>query len=439
VIASAANGLTGGPPIRIGVFEDRGVYNLEPLILTRPAFDLLCGTCSLLERQIRAFAAEETGALVRPALAELCRESHPGLAVNDGAWLRAGPTVLVNARWLPPAQAVADLQSPRVALVGEEVAYVILPAPGIPQRAAELLDEAQQEWKDTLPRTEAGGAMVRYPWDLVERNPQTLCEDLEWFRTRLQAPSRPPGLSVIGPEEAVVVHPGASVEPFVVADTRAGPVLIDRGAVVHSFSRLEGPCYVGPESWVVGAKLRGGTLGPKCRVGGEVEASILQGYCNKYHEGFLGHSYLGEWVNLAAGTQVSDLRNDYGPVRLTVNGERVNSGLTKVGAFFGDHAKTGIGALLNTGTVAGAFAGLLPDAGLLPQLIPSFCTYARGQLQERWDLKELFATAAVMMRRRGRELTETYRDRVFTVFEETANFRRQTIRDGELKRLRRSV
>jgi UDP-N-acetylglucosamine diphosphorylase / glucose-1-phosphate thymidylyltransferase / UDP-N-acetylgalactosamine diphosphorylase / glucosamine-1-phosphate N-acetyltransferase / galactosamine-1-phosphate N-acetyltransferase len=425
--------------MRLCVFEDRGVYNLEPLSLTRPAFDLLCGACSLLERQARAFAAEEMGALVRPALADLCRETHPGLPVNDRAWLRAGPTALVNARWLPPAQPVADRETPRVALVGEEVAYIVLPSPGIPEGAAEMVEDCLQSWKDRLPQAAAGGTLVRYPWDLVERNPQALCEDLEWFRAHLQAAPRPGGMGVIGPEDALVVHPDASVEPFVVADTRAGPVLIDRGAVIHSFSRLEGPCYVGPESWIVGANLRGSTLGPKCRVGGEVEASILQGYCNKYHEGFLGHSYLGEWVNIAAGTQVSDLRNDYGPVRLTINGERVNSGLSKVGAFFGDHAKTGIGALLNTGTVAGAFSAMLPEGSLLPQVIPSFCTYGRGQLQESWDLQQLFTTAAIMMRRRGRELTEAYRDRVFTLYEETAGFRRQVIRDSELKRLRRSV
>jgi UDP-N-acetylglucosamine diphosphorylase/glucosamine-1-phosphate N-acetyltransferase len=425
--------------MRICIFEDRGVYSLEPLTLMRPAFDLLCGACPLLERQARAFAAQQVGALVRPDLAELCREAHPGLPVNDRAWLQAGPTVLVNARWLPPAQPVANRQTPRVALVGEEVAYVILPPPGIPDGAAEMVEDRTQAWKGTLPHADAGGAMIHYPWDLVERNPQALRDDLGWFRSRLEAPPRPSGMGVIGPEEALVVHPGASVEPFVVADTRGGPVLIDCGAVINSFSRLEGPCYVGPESWVVGAKLRGGTLGPKCRVGGEVEASILHGHCNKYHDGFLGHSYLGEWVNIAAGTQVSDLRNDYGPVRLTINGERVNSGLSKVGAFFGDHAKTGIGALLNTGTVAGAFSGMLPDGTLLPQVIPSFCTYGRGQLQESWDLQQVFATSAAMMQRRGRELTEAYRDRVFTLYEETAGFRRQAIRDSELKRLRRSV
>src|SRR4029077_11502764 len=141
----------------------------------------------------------------------------------------------------------------------------------------------------------------------------------------------------------LVVAEGALLEPFVTADTRQGPVLIERGAAIQSFSRLEGPCYIGTESWIMGAKLRGGTIGPKCRIGGEVEASIVQGQSNKYHDGFLGHSYIGQWVNLAAGTQTSDLRNDYGPIRVTVAGQRIATGRTKVGSFIGDHSKTGLG------------------------------------------------------------------------------------------------
>jgi UDP-N-acetylglucosamine diphosphorylase/glucosamine-1-phosphate N-acetyltransferase len=425
--------------MRICVFEDRGVQTLEPLSLTRPAFDLLCGACTLLERQARAFEATEVGALVRPALTSLCREAHPGLPVNDAAWLQAGPTVLVNARWLPPAEPAADRQTPRVALVGEEVAYVILPPPGLPECTAETIEDWQETWKDTLPRAEAGGLMARYLWDLVEHNPQALRDDLPWFRSLHRPQPRPASMGVLGPEEGLAVHPEASVEPFVVADTRGGPVLIDRGAVIHSFSRLEGPCYVGKGSLILGAKLRGGSIGPKCRVGGEVEASILLGHSNKYHDGFLGHSYLGEWVNLAAGTQVSDLRNDYGPVRVTVNGVRVATGLNKIGTFFGDHTKTGLGALLNTGTVAGAFCNLLPSGSLLPQVIPSFCNYASGQLQERWDLKQLFATAGTVMRRRGRELTAAYTEYLFALYDQTAALRRRVIRDAEMKRLRRSV
>jgi UDP-N-acetylglucosamine diphosphorylase/glucosamine-1-phosphate N-acetyltransferase len=425
--------------MRLCVFEDRGVHTLEPLSLTRPAFDLLLGACTLLDRQARAFAATEIGVIVRPALASLCREAHPALPVNEPAWLESGPTVLVNARWLPPPQPVADRCTPRVALVADEVAYVILPPPGLPECTAETVEDWKETWKNTLPRAEADGSMARYLWDLVEHNPPALCADLDWFRSRHRPQPRPAWMGVLGPEEALAVHPEASVEPFVVADTRGGPVLIDRGAVVHSFSRLEGPCYVGPESLILGAKLRGGSVGPKCRVGGEVEASILLAHSNKYHDGFLGHSYLGEWVNLAAGTQVSDLRNDYGQVRVTVNGVRVATGLTKVGSFLGDHTKTGLGALLNTGTVAGIFCNLLPTGSLLPQVIPSFCNYTQGQLQERWDLKQLFATAGTVMRRRGRELTAAYTEHLFTLYEQTAALRRRVIRDSEMKRLRRSV
>src|SRR5262249_37192887 len=156
---------------------------------------------------------------------------------------------------------------------------------------------------------------------------------------------------VVGPGDQLRIDPTAHLDPMVLIDTRSGPVVIDGAAVVSAFSRLEGPCYVGPRTQVLGAKVRGGTtLGPDGRGGGGVEASILQGHSNKYHEGFLGHSYVGEWVNLGAGTHTSDLRNDYGEVSVVVNGQRVATGRTKVGSFLGDHTKTGLGTLLNTGS-----------------------------------------------------------------------------------------
>src|SRR5262249_20122520 len=129
--------------------------------------------------------------------------------------------------------------------------------------------------------------------------------------------------AVIGPRERLYVHATARVEPHVVVDTTRGPVVLDAEAVVQAFSRIEGPCYVGPQTQLLGAKVRGCTFGPVCRIGGEVEAAVVQGYSNKYHDGYLGHSYVGEWVNLGAGTQTSDLRNDYGPVSLTVAGQKV--------------------------------------------------------------------------------------------------------------------
>jgi UDP-N-acetylglucosamine diphosphorylase / glucose-1-phosphate thymidylyltransferase / UDP-N-acetylgalactosamine diphosphorylase / glucosamine-1-phosphate N-acetyltransferase / galactosamine-1-phosphate N-acetyltransferase len=418
-------------------FEDAGVSLLDPLTLTRPAFDLWCGTSSLLDRHRRCFAATTVRALVRRSLADVCRAAHPLMAVNDPGRPEEEATVLVNARWLPPAGRLPEWRSPQVALVGDQVAFVVRP-PGLSACEPESLEDRLRLWKQILPQRPVGGAMINYPWDLVERTGEAIRQDWTW-RRETQESVMPPSLAVIGPKEQALVHPGARVEPLVVADTTNGPVIIDRGAVVQAFSRLEGPCYVGPESWVVGARVRGCTIGPKCRVGGEVEASIVQGYSNKYHDGFLGHSYIGEWVNLAAGTQTSDLRNDYDTVRVFVAGQRRSTGRGKVGAFIGDHTKTALGALLNTGSAIGVFAGLLPSGTLLPPVVPSFCQVNRGQLHEQWDLRKLLAAAAVAMRRRGRELTEVHKDLYYALYERTVEGRRKAIREGEIRRLRRSV
>jgi UDP-N-acetylglucosamine diphosphorylase/glucosamine-1-phosphate N-acetyltransferase len=226
---------------------------------------------------------------------------------------------------------------------------------------------------------------------------------------------------------------------MVVVDTRRGPVLLDRGAVLQSFTRIEGPCYVGPESWVVGGKICGTSLGPCCRVGGEVQETILQGFSNKYHDGFLGHSYLGEWVNLAAGTQVSDLRNDYRPIKVSVGGERIPSGRTKIGAFIGDHTKTGLATLINSGTSIGAFCNLLPGGSYLPNTIPSFCQARDGVVSERNDLRQMIQTAATVMRRRGFEMTDAHVNFFFDLFDQTAARRRKLLHDIEVRPRRRII
>jgi len=423
--------------MRLAIFEDRDVHLLEPLSLTRPAFELWCGGRRLWQRQLAACAAREAGFVVRAALAALTRLDHPGSAVNDPDWLRRAG-VAVNARWLPPTNALEDVTTPRVALIGDNIAYVVRP-PAPAELTPEALDEWANRCKLALPRCQAEGQLLKYPWELVEHNPAALRADLPWFGHQPDFKAAPADATVLGPPEQLLVHREAELEAFVAVDTRQGPVILDRGAVVHSFTRLEGPCYVGPGSVVLGAKLRGGTLGPQCRVGGEFEASILQGYTNKYHDGFLGHSYVGAWVNLAAGTQISDLRNDYGQVGGTIAGSKVLTGLSKVGAFLGDTTTTGLNTLLNTGTVAGAFCSLLPTGSLLPRTIPSFCQYNQGQLQERWDLQQLFTSAATAMRRRGRELTAAHTDFLIGLYEQTAEQRRQVLRESEQRRLHRSM
>jgi UDP-N-acetylglucosamine diphosphorylase/glucosamine-1-phosphate N-acetyltransferase len=425
--------------MRICVFEDAGVVNLYPLTQTRPTFDLLSGTSTLLERQQRFFDAREAGVLVRPSLAELCRANHPELAVNDPMRLRGGPVLLVNARWLPLASVAPTFSESAVGLHGEQVAYVYLRSAELADDFIARLDDHLADWKRTLPRRQAGGIFLDFPWDLVEANPEALKRDhATWKATRGQL-GVPQGVTVIGSPEALLVDPAARVEPLVVADTTKGPVLIDHGAVVHAFSRLEGPCYVGSASRILGARLRGGSIGPECRIGGEVEASIFQGYANKAHDGFVGHSYIGEWVNLAAGTQTSDLRIDYAPINLVVNGRKIDTGLLKIGSFVGDHTKTALNALLNAGTVVGPFAQMLTSAAMTPRFVPAFCRYGMSRLQERTDLWEMFTTAATVMKRRDRQWTEPMAEFFHALYEDTSQERHQVIRESEQRRLRRAV
>jgi UDP-N-acetylglucosamine diphosphorylase/glucosamine-1-phosphate N-acetyltransferase len=412
--------------MRICVFEDQAVERLDPLTLTRPAFDLLGGFTSLLVRQQRYFGAMETAALIRPELADWCREAHPDLAVNERAAPAARPAVLVNARWLAPPGQAPDLAAPRVALAEGQVAYVV-PPPNLPVDAG-AIDRWVADRRASLPCVDAGGWMIDYPWTFIARNAEAFA-GFELPAGQRADYHRPGQVTVIGPPERLFVHKDAQVDPLVVADTTGGPVVVEREAIVKAFSRLDGPCYIGRGTWLSRARVSSSTIGPVCRLGGDVEVSVIQGYTNKGHEGFLGHAYLGEWVNLAAGTQVSDLRTDYKPVVMTSGGQKVMTGMIKVGCFLGDHTKTGINALLNTGTVTGVFASVFPSNLLPPRVIPSFSSFARGQLVEVPELDQAFAAAAAAMGRRKVELTEAQQRYYRWLHARTAEGRREAIRE----------
>lgn len=425
--------------MRLCVFEDSGVDFLEPIALTRPAFDLRIGSGTMLDRQRRHFGNPETGSWIRNYLVDFARKSH-AMPLNERDWLRRGPTVLANARWLPSAEKLADVTTPRIGMIGSQVAYVV--APNFEWADfSDSVDAVLSKCQATLPAVQADGVMLDFLWDFVDHACETLIDDLPAFRASRKVQTLlPANVTIMGPPDNFVVVEGATVEPYVTADTRNGPVIIERGAVVHSFSRLEGPCYIGQDTWIMGAKIRAGTtLGPCCRIGGEVECSIVQGFSNKYHEGFLGHSYVGEWVNLAAATQTSDLRNDYGIVRLTVNGQRINTGRSKIGSYIGDHTKSGLGALLNTGSVIGTFCNILPSGSLLPQIVPSYCQVQYGHVVERFDLRQMFATATTVMSRRKLDFSDGHREFFDTLYESTAARRRRTINEYEARRMKRMV
>jgi UDP-N-acetylglucosamine diphosphorylase / glucose-1-phosphate thymidylyltransferase / UDP-N-acetylgalactosamine diphosphorylase / glucosamine-1-phosphate N-acetyltransferase / galactosamine-1-phosphate N-acetyltransferase len=421
--------------MRLCIFEDACAAGLDPLAATRPAFDLRCGLTTLLEKHLRAIRPTAVGALVRPYLARLTALDHPHYRVNESDWLAAGPAVLVNARWLPPLRFQLPTDGPFVAVIDDEVAYAVLAQDDLIDATPHNLHECLDRWRTRLYTRPAVGRLARHVWELVEWNGEEIAADFAHLH-RGELAGWPSTLTLIGPSGALWVHETARVDPFVVADTSNGPVVIDRDAVITSFTRLEGPCHVGPRTQVFAGNIRAGTsLGPNCRVGGEVSASIFVAHSNKSHEGYLGHSCVGEWVNLAAGTHANDLRTDYDSIRLAVDGEELDTGRMKVGTFFGDHVKVGAGCKLEAGSMIGPFAQLLPGGQLCPKTVPGFCAVDHGRLIDCPDPHPLFDAADRVTARRGEEFTATHRAVYKGLHDRGAGQRRTAVHAAELRRL----
>ena len=293
-----------------------------------------------------------------------------------------------------------------------------------PEDAAGLRPGGVDAWFEDLTARaecrEVGGEWIARPWDLVARNADHLTRDFTLGGKSGLTNRHLASAAIVGPSERLSIHESARIDPYTVFDTTLGPITIASGAWVQPFTRVEGPCFIGQDTQLFRANVRGGTtIGPNCRIGGEVEASIVHGHSNKYHEGFLGHAYVGEWVNLGAITSNSDLRNDYGEVHVPIGGDPVATGQAKVGCFVGDHTRTGLGSMLNTGTTIGVMANVLPAGLLLPKHIPSFCSVLYGRVAPGFPLEQLFATAETVMGRRGKAFDDAERQLYLDLHQQT--------------------
>ncbi|MGH7513676.1 MAG: putative sugar nucleotidyl transferase [Gemmatimonadales bacterium] len=262
---------------------------------------------------------------------------------------------------------------------------------------------AGERWEGPHERGEAqevDGLLLRGAFDLITALERFLAEDCADLKAA-PATGVPEGSLVLGDASEVVIM-GAAVEPGVVFDVRHGAVVLEPGVEVRHGTRLEGPVFVGARSKVLGGFIRASAFGPECRVHGEVAGSVFLGYANKSHDGFVGHSVVGHWVNLGALTTTSNLKNTYGPVRLEVAGERIETGRQNLGTLFGDHAKTAIGTMLATGTVVSAGANLF-GAPTPPKYVPPFAWGGEGE--ERLTSEGFLRVAERVMTRRNVSLT----------------------------------
>ena len=359
-----------------------------PFAGVRPVAELQAGALRIRERWERALGFPAV-AILGEHVAGFHELDTPPVSRTGRV---SGPAIIA-ASWFAPATVPIRLtpSTQRLTHRGETVAAIVPAGREVSARDALRLGGESME---------IGGILLEGTFSLLGALESLLSGDCAREASAGPGDPLPEGTVMIGSAQGVLAR-DAVVEPGVVFDVRQGCVVVERGAEIRSGTRIEGPCWIGAGTRVVGGFVRGSVIGARCVVRGEVSASVFLGYANKAHDGFVGHSVIGHWVNLGAGTTTSNLKNTYGPVRLDVGGERIETGRTFVGSFIGDHAKTAIGTLLATGTVIGAGANLF-GSGNTPRYVAPF---AWGQSGERLSEEGFLRVAGRVMPRREVELT----------------------------------
>jgi UDP-N-acetylglucosamine diphosphorylase/glucosamine-1-phosphate N-acetyltransferase len=335
------------------------------------------------------------------------KKKFPKAAVNDIKSITGADILIVNGRVLFTSKSEKFSDKEGWAQNNEDFIYARINKVSLEGFKGESLDDLIEHIKSKVKEVKFNSTIINYPWELIDNNPEALVDDFKLTGKSGIEGEMAEGAVIYGPKDRVYIAKGAEVHPLVCIDTKGGPVFIDEGAKVHPFTRIEGPSYIGKDTIIMGAKIREGcTIGPVCRIAGELEESIVHGYSNKAHDGFLGHAYVGEWVNLGALTTNSDLKNDYGNVSVVVKDKLFDTGSTKVGAFIGDHTKTSIGTYFNTGTSVGVLCVLIGSGGVLPKYIPSGSWFLNNEVSKGFGFKKLIETAGKVMARRKVEFTK---------------------------------
>ncbi len=424
--------------MRILLFEDSHAEDFTPVALLRPVFELVCGRESLRRRLQRWFPDAEFGGWVRPWLMDSYAEEHPSMKVNDFDWIRSGKVLLVNGRWLPERRLTAlDFVTHQAGFVDGNPAWVFLPGEELVELLQADPETALTQYAHSQRALPTSGRWINYPWDLVCQNAAQLARD---FADEGVTQSQPRDhVQLLGDPADVYISAQAEIDPYVVIDARSGPVSIDRDAKIQSFTRIEGPCHIGRGTHVFRALIRKGTtIGEHCRVGGEIEESIMHSFVNKYHEGFLGHSYVCPWVNIGAMACTSDLKSDYTAVRVPLRGSLLDTGLNKIGSFIGDHAKTAMDSMFNSGSSIGVCTMVIPGGRLLPRHIPSFSAVTFGELTSDWSFDAAIDTARTMMSRRSQTLTSNAERLLRIVYHRTEQERQTALQRAADQRALRS-
>lgn len=403
----------------ICLFEDPQYVNLLPLAYTRPVYDLRCGIHTLREKIRRAYPKAHLALLCRPYLANLVRQQNPGVEVNE---VRESSILLINGRVLADdrfSKTIPLRGNDAMYLVGNVVVAVRINAAKGNSLQHDFSERFDAEHFSEIEKIQVAVDLIDYPWDLVNANGAQIVADYKAVVGKKKSKGKVnTGVHLLN-RRNIFIDSGAIIKPGVVLDAENGPIYIGKNVKILPNAVVEGPVFIGSHTLVKsGAKIYESTsIGEMCKVGGEVEASIIHSFSNKQHDGFLGHSYLGMWCNLGADTNTSDLKNNYGSVRVRINGQTVDSGSQFVGLIMGDHSKCGINTMFNTGTVSGVSSNVF-GAGFPPKSIPSF-VWGGADGMETYDLEKSLEVARRVMARRNVAMTGTDEDVLKRIFDLT--------------------
>ncbi len=405
--------------MKVVVFEDDALDGLGPLTALRHASLLRWGTKTLLEAQGESVSdATDLALWGRDWLADATREA-TGKRYNER---EEGTALLVNAA-AKPGRGLLDLTSRKSSFAAYEGSRLVAARLGLGKLVPGVVPVKAglkiRKGIDSLEVPE--GSLLSGYWDLIEGNGLKIAEQARRYS---DTQSLPPHVEVRGPGSNVRIEGGADVESHVTFDARLGPIVIEKGASVESFSRVMGPCFIGKRAKILSGLIGGGTsIFEGCKIGGQVENSVVMPFTNKAHHGYVGDSYVGEWVNLGAGSTFSNLKNTYGSVRVELGGRSVDTGMVKLGPVVGDMCKVSVGALVYSGKALGTASQV---AGLASTNVPSFA-YHDGFSGRRVELliESVLETQRRMMVRRDKELTRSQEALVRHAFKATALERKE--------------
>ncbi len=399
--------------ITICFYEDNSLNNFHPLTYLRPVYLLRSGMVELFKRQHPFDNDTRIILSCRESFAPLVSKSYDypvNIIKRDNSDI-----LFVNGRlkdWgdLHGLINQNKISTQYVTSTGETAAVLFrkesqskLPEVTTPSDFQNLFLKEN----DVIPQTKTTTTLYNYCWELVAGLHESLISEYNLLN-KSDADLIKENITdnaCLRNNDNIFLGKNVFLAPGAIIDATDGPVYIGENTRVDSHAAVYGPCFIDHDSRILAGKISGSSIGAVCRVGGEVEESFFQSHVNKYHDGFIGHSYVGSWVNFGAMTTNSDLKNNYSNIRVSLNGESIDTGLNKVGSFIGDHTKFGIGTLLNTGINIGVCCNIFGGGLITDKEIQSFKWGGNGSYSN-YKFDKAIETAEVVMKRREVEMSK---------------------------------